>query len=407
MNKLKKITYRIQNISVFFITSAIFPFMSEKLGDVAFSVGLLALLIRCVKLHMEPDFLKLKSWWPLIGMLVYIVVLIGVSQFSSDVRKSSHVAYNYFKYMKISFEILILMNGWQSFYRAFFSGLAIGTIGICFGKDNMIYQYFHNEMHYQYDMHRNMIADIFILMIPCTILYLFHYAKYRIEKILSIILLGLCCFTLYCTESRGAVLSLLILGLVFSLWYCIHQGISKYKILIGSIIILITLIIGFAFIPQNNHLTNLQDAVKFESTPLESYSERHRIYLYEGTWNMIKEHPVFGVGLDNFNKEYVAHYMVKNAVEKDLPHAHNFILAILSTTGIIGLIGFFFMEWQFVRFFFKRRYNINAIIGMFCLLVILLHDLVDYSLSVYLVCKLYWLILVFCCCAISMEEDSH
>lgn len=68
--------------------------------------------------------------------------------------------------------------------------------------------------------------------------------------------------------------------------------------------------------------------------------------------------------------------MVKGAIEKNLPHAHNFILAIISTTGIIGFFGFLFMEWQFIYFFFERRWNLTAFIGMFCLIVLLVHDLV-------------------------------
>lgn len=122
---------------------------------------------------------------------------------------------------------------------------------------------------------------------------------------------------------------------------------------------------------------------------------------------MIKEHPIVGVGLDNFNKEYVAHYMVKGAVERNLPHAHNFILAIFSTTGIVGFVGFLFMEWQFGYFFFKRRFNLNAFIGIFCLIVLLIHDIVDYSLYVYLICKLYWLILIACSCVVSIEERQQ
>ena len=407
MDKLEKITYGIQNLGVFLIAIGIFPFMPEKMTDIAFFIGIAALLVRCIKLKKKPDFFQFKGWWPVIGMLIYVIVLIGVSQFSPTVRQSSHVAYNYFKYMKASFEILLLMNGQYFFPRAIFYGLAIGTIGICLGPDNMIFQYFHNQQYYQYDMHRNMVADIFILMIPCTVLYIVHYGEYTVEKVIWTIFLVLECLTLYCTESRGAVLSLLVLGLLSIICYCIHQNVNKKKILVGAVGIL--LVIGgiFSIIPQNNHLSNIKEAIHIESTNVDSYSEKNRIYLYQGTWNMIKEHALVGVGLDNFNKEYVAHYMVKGAVEKDLPHAHNFILAIVSTTGIIGLMGFLFMEWQFIYFFFKRRSNLNALVGIFCLIVLLVHDIVDYSLSVYLICKLYWLILVACSCIVSTEEGQQ
>lgn len=406
MDKVIKITYTIQNIGVFLIVLGIFPFIPERITDIGFFIGVAALLFRIVKIRQKPDFLKLKNWWPLIGMLGYVMILIAVSQFSPTVRQSSHVAYNYFKYMRAAFEVALLMNQNNFFSKSVFYGLAIGTIGICLGPDNMIFQYFHNQQYYQYDLHRNMIANIFILMIPCAILYLTHYAQYLLEKLGCIAFILLCCFTLFCTESRGAVSALSISGLIFAGAYCIQKEINKKNILIGGIIAFVFINSAFSLVPEDNHLVDMKRAMQFTSTSIDSYSERNRIYLYQGTWNMIKDHPIIGVGLDNFNKEYVAHYMVKSAVEKDLPHAHNFILAILSTTGIIGLLGFAFMEGQFFHFFFKRCYNMNAFIGLFCLLVLLIHDFVDYSLSVYLICKLYWLILLFCYCMASIEKKK-
>ncbi|MCQ4113589.1 MULTISPECIES: O-antigen ligase [Megasphaera] len=407
MDKLEKITYGIQNFGVFLVSIGIFPFMPDKVTDVAFFIGIASLLVRCIKLKKRPDFFQFKGWWPVIGMLVYVIILVAVSQFSPTVRQSSHVAYNYFKYMKASFEILLLMNGQYFFPRAVFYGLAIGTAGICLGTDNMIFQYFHHQQYYQYDLHRNMIADVFILMIPCTILYLTYFAKYLVERIIWSLFLVLESLTLYCTESRGAVLSLVLLGLLFIFIYCVHQHISKKKIFISAMGILLIIVGAFTVIPQSNHLADIKGVIRFESTTIDSYSEKNRIYLYQGTLNMIKEHPIVGVGLDNFNKEYVAHYMVKGAVERNLPHAHNFILAIFSTTGIVGFVGFLFMEWQFGYFFFKRRFNLNAFIGIFCLIVLLIHDIVDYSLYVYLICKLYWLILIACSCVVSIEERQQ
>lgn len=404
MNKLKSIICIIQNIGVFFVVLGIFPFMPEKLTDAGIVIGGFALLMRCIKFKEKPGFLKIKSWWPLIGMLVYVIVLIGISQFSLDVRQSSHVAYNYFKYMKTAFYVFLLMNEDILFIKSIFYGLAIGTCGICLGPDNVIFQHTHGQNYYQYDMHRNIIADIFVLMIPCAVLYIVKFSRRMVEKVLWGLLLGLYCLSLYCTESRGAVLALLILGCFFSICYCLHRNVDEKKILAGIIIGIGGLVCGFLAVPNDNHLSDIEKVVQITSTPIDKYSEKGRVYLYEGTINMIKDYPITGVGLDNFNKMYVNHYMVKGAVEKNLPHAHNFILAILSTTGIIGLLGFLFMEWQFIYFFFKYRWNLTAFIGMFCLVVLLAHDLVDYSLYVYLICKMYWLILTACCCIVSLEE---
>ncbi|WP_270837882.1 O-antigen ligase family protein [Mitsuokella multacida] len=397
------LTRVIPNISLFFIVLGIFPFMPEKITDLSFVIGFLALFIRYFKFKERPECFKIKDWWPIIGMLVYIVVLIAVSQFSIDVHRSTNVAYNYFKYMKPAFYVIILMNNNISSYRFVFYGLAIGTCGICLGSDNLIFQYLNNQAHYQYDMHRNMVADIFILMIPCTILYIQRFSKYVLEKIVWSFLFVLYLFTLYCSQSRGAVLALLTLSGCFFAWYCAHKRVNKKKILIAVSVAMAILAGGIAVTPTDNHLIDIGKAVQFSTTPIDKYSEKARIYLYEGTIDLIKDYPITGVGLDNFNKVYDANYMVKGAVEKDLPHAHNFILAILSTTGAIGLLGFLFMEGQYFIFFIKYRSSATAVCGLFCLLVLLVHDFVDYSFSVYLVSKLYWIILITCYSSISME----
>ena len=84
MNKLKNIMYIIQNIGVFFVVLGIFPIMPDKLTDIGIAIGGFALLMRCIKFREQPEFFKIKSWWPLIGMLGYIIVLMGVSQYSLD-----------------------------------------------------------------------------------------------------------------------------------------------------------------------------------------------------------------------------------------------------------------------------------------------------------------------------------
>lgn len=111
-------------------------------------------------------------------------------------------------------------------------------------------------------------------------------------------------------------MALLFTGIFFSFWYCVYRDIDKKKLLIGIVTVLGVVIGGLITIPNNNHLSDIEKAVQITSTPIEEYSEKGRVYLYQGTLNMIKDYPLTGVGLDNFNKVYVDNYMVKGAIEK-------------------------------------------------------------------------------------------
>ena len=69
MNKLKSITYIVQNLGVFFIVLGIFPIMPDKLTDIGIVIGGFALLMRCIKFRERPEFFKIKSWWTIMGPL--------------------------------------------------------------------------------------------------------------------------------------------------------------------------------------------------------------------------------------------------------------------------------------------------------------------------------------------------
>jgi len=74
-----------------------------------------------------------------------------------------------------------------------------------------------------------------------------------------------------------------------------------------------------------------------------------RLKLWEATLNMIRDHPWFGVGLDNFLYQYREVYVLPEArVDRDLSHPHNFILDWWTRLGILGPVA---LIWMLVLFF--------------------------------------------------------
>lgn len=63
-----------------------------------------------------------------------------------------------------------------------------------------------------------------------------------------------------------------------------------------------------------------------------------RLNLWQSAWNMIREHPWRGVGLDNFLYAYRSRFILPAAwEERNLSHPHNFILDWWTRLGIPGL----------------------------------------------------------------------
>lgn len=72
---------------------------------------------------------------------------------------------------------------------------------------------------------------------------------------------------------------------------------------------------------------------------LQSGTTFFRIRLWQGTLNLLRDHPWFGVGPDNFLYAYRSRYALPDAwQELGLSHPHNIILDFWTRLGILGLI---------------------------------------------------------------------
>jgi len=73
-----------------------------------------------------------------------------------------------------------------------------------------------------------------------------------------------------------------------------------------------------------------------------------RLRLWESTLHMIRDHPISGIGLDNFLYLYPDYMMPGAEVEPNLSHPHNIILDYWIRLGILGVIS---LAWLIVAFY--------------------------------------------------------
>lgn len=75
-----------------------------------------------------------------------------------------------------------------------------------------------------------------------------------------------------------------------------------------------------------------------------------RVQLWQSSWAMIKDHPVLGVGLDNFLYHYRTYYVLPTAWEEfNLSHPHNLVLDAWLRLGVLGLAVLLFLLVGFFR----------------------------------------------------------
>jgi O-antigen ligase len=114
-----------------------------------------------------------------------------------------------------------------------------------------------------------------------------------------------------------------------------------------------------------------------------------RVSLWKSTLDMIRDHPLFGVGPDNFLYAYRDRYLRPEAwQESALSHPHNFMLDFAARLGLMGLGTFIWIQVSFWRtaYFVMRKaktlsiMNYALCIGLMASMIdFLAHGLVDAS----------------------------
>lgn len=74
-----------------------------------------------------------------------------------------------------------------------------------------------------------------------------------------------------------------------------------------------------------------------------------RVSVWQSASAMIRDHPVFGVGLDNFLYEYPKYIHPEAWREPNLSHPHNVVLDFWVRLGFLGVVALAWMLWEFYR----------------------------------------------------------
>jgi O-antigen ligase len=149
----------------------------------------------------------------------------------------------------------------------------------------------------------------------------------------AILGLGLMTVALALTQSRGAILFGLPAALVAM---CFAAG-GRWRWL-GAALLAVT-VAGAGLLLSGAAATLLQGTRFATALNLSVGSGFIRVNLWQSAWAMWLDHPLLGVGPDNFLYAYRSFYILPAAwKEPELSHAHNLILDPLARIGALGLI---------------------------------------------------------------------
>ena len=239
-------------------------------------------------------------------------------------------------------------------------------------------------------------ASLLVMTLPIFLLIFLH-AKDGQFKIFSAILFLVGMIALLLNGTRGAWLAALILLPLTVLIY--SKNIKKSLIAIFTALVLVS---GIFFI--NSTLSSRFATI----TDLKMQSNSERLLMWESAWNMFKDNPILGVGYGQYKTAYQTKYILPEAKERELGHAHSNFFQILGECGFLGFSAFIFMWIYFSYFAIKkwRREKNFACLMFFCVLWgFMLHGFTEFNFETSVPSKLFWLSLALCVAYINDSKN--
>lgn len=224
----------------------------------------------------------------------------------------------------------------------------------------------------------NIFSASLSIKIPFLLIGIVHFTKWK--KWFLVFVLLLATVLIFLTGSRAAFLSLFFETIIFILLYLKINPLNKINILAVSYII-VPLIISF-FI-ANIIFEKGKGTGRYESVSsrvkqvgnVKDASIHERLLYWNNALQMIKNKPLTGIGLGNWQIESIPYEKTMNNDHTISANTHNDFLEITAETGILnGLIYlsiFIFAFYLNLKIFFKSENRELRIIALLSILLLL------------------------------------
>ncbi|MBP3721966.1 MAG: O-antigen ligase family protein [Selenomonadaceae bacterium] len=237
-------------------------------------------------------------------------------------------------------------------------------------------------------------ATILSFAVPLLAIAAAHYKKYR-EMLLFALLISL--LALFFNMTRGAWFATLITFIILIIIYN-----KNFKI--AALMVLLFSLVGF-LLYKNVPLFE----ARVNTIAKYNIEDSERMKLITSAYNMWRDNPVFGIGFSRFKIDYKEKYILPDAKERELEHAHNNVMHVLAETGMVGEAAFLAFWCYLAYFAFKNWRNSRNPYALFLLAVILavhLHGLSEYTLGASRTIKIVFLALGIGLRGIDIEKEQ-
>lgn len=183
----------------------------------------------------------------------------------------------------------------------------------------------------------NSANSLALFLGPITILSLgkFVMSKGRVKP-LFLVLFILFTLIMVWTRSRGGMIAQLgaLIIFAYTALALANRLIRKYWFLLPTIFLISTASLLSLFYLNYNFLP-IDDGKPYT----RGDTIQVRYFIWTGTVNMLKDHPLFGAGLNGFKTLYTNQYRLPQ-FQEEFQYPHNLLLTFWAETGLLGLFAF-------------------------------------------------------------------
>ncbi|MEK7452822.1 MAG: O-antigen ligase family protein [Patescibacteria group bacterium] len=269
----------------------------------------------------------------------------------------------------IAKSIFIKEKDWIFLFRSFVvAGLAVALYGV---GQKLGFSFLYNAGTNRIDSTIGNAAFLASYMIFNIFFSIFLIVKDKRDfKFFYIISLFLSFIVLYLSATRGA-----ILGLFLAFLFLLVAMLVKNRNNLGNFFNLaknrgfalalggLALFIILFFLSPSDFLEPIK---RINSISLSDATTKTRILSAGVSFDGMKEHPIFGWGMENYNLIFDKYYDIRlYQIENWFDHAHNIIFDTLSSAGILGLLSYIsiFIVAIIMLLKYKKKDNENFFIS--------------------------------------------
>lgn len=201
----------------------------------------------------------------------------------------------------------------------------------------------------------NTYAQFLLILVPLALDRMWREQS-RPGRVMAIYALSVCLLTIFFTFSRGAFVALVMVLAIMLIYRPPRLRFIMLTVLIGIVLL--------RFLPNQytaRLLTLTQLRVESTEQNLADSSFRGRLSENTSAWRMFNDHPLLGVGLNNFKYHYQSY--ARNLgldPRREERSPHSFYLEIASELGVMGLIWLAALQWVAFRSLYEARRDFIA-----------------------------------------------